>query len=280
MKRTIVTEDCPFRNSTFFVPNDGESHPGIILLHGAEGGGSPFWKGSALMYAANGFATLAYCYFGRNDSLWGPRETLVNFDLEELDEALTWLKLSSFVKDQKVALAGASRGAELALLYASLTANEKIFTQPDCISVHCPSDETYGSWNLDWEDDRCWIKKEPQNPPRGSHPGPSSVWNEKCGLDPRKLPDHMKTAWKWKGQAIPANFRIPVENIEVPVFISHGLNDDVWSVEKTKKIEASMRSANKMPEVHYFEGEGHNLGRLAGGKRMESVLDFLSKNLI
>jgi dienelactone hydrolase len=279
MKTNVKIHDTPFRNSLLVTPNDGETHPGIIFLHGAEGGGAPFWKMTALLYAAQGFASLAYCYFGRDDGLWGKRESLCNFELLELYEAMKWLKQSDSVKVGRIVISGASRGAELALLFGSLISSDDALIQPDAILAHCPSDKVYGSWNLDWEDERCWLKKEPQNPIRGQHPGPSSIWNPKCGQDPRDLPDDLKNAWKWRGQGISAGERIEVEKIRCPTFISHGVKDEIWPVEKTQKIEATMREHNLAPEVHYFDEEGHLLGRVSSEKRMELVLTFLDKYL-
>jgi dipeptidyl aminopeptidase/acylaminoacyl peptidase len=280
MQRVFDVESNPFKNSSFFVPKDNRTtRPGIIFLHGAEGGGAPFWKGTAQFWAAHGYPSLAYCYFGRSDSLWGPRETLANFEIMELYEAMTWLKNSPYLNGGKVVIAGSSRGAELAMLFASLLAADEQLLQPDAVAVHCPSDETYGSWNLDWEDDRCWLRKIPENPPRGQHPGAESEWNPRCGQDPRYLPEDMKAAWKWKGQTIPAKTRIRAEDLTVPVFISHGIADDVWSVEKTRKIEQAMKNAGRSPEIHYFENQGHGLTGDAASRRIDLMYDFLKRTV-
>jgi dienelactone hydrolase len=280
MQKIFESVSNPFKNSAFFAPNDDRANrPGIIFLHGAEGGGAPFWKGIAQFWAAHGYPSLAYCYFGRNDSLWGPRETLANFELMELYKAMVWLKNSPQLNGGKVVIAGGSRGAELAILFASLLAVEKQLLQPDAVVVHCPSDETYGSWNLDWEDDRCWLKKIPQHPPRGQQPDAESEWNPKCGHDPRYLPEELKSAWTWKGERIPAKTRIRAEDITVPIFISHGVADDVWSVEKTRSIEKAMKFAGRNLEVHYFEDQGHNLIGDAASRRTDLMYDFLMKTV-
>lgn len=151
MQKLFQTTENPFLNSTFFIPSANQSQQvGLLFLHGAEGGGAPFWKGTAQFWAAHGFPSLAYCYFGKKDGLWGPRETLANFELMELYEAMLWLKDSPFVPTKKVVIVGASRGAELTMLFASLLAEENGLIQPNAIIAHCPSDEVYGSWNLDW----------------------------------------------------------------------------------------------------------------------------------
>lgn len=280
MKRLFLTAENPFKNSVFFIPNDDrKDRPGIIFLHGSEGGGAPFWKGTAQFWGAHGYPSLAYCYFGRTDSLWGPRETLANFELMELYEAMLWLKKSPAVNGGKVVIAGGSRGAELAMLFASLVCADKSLIQPDAVVVHCPSDKTYGSWNLDWEDDRCWLQKIPPHPPRGQHPSAESVWNPKCGQDPRSLPEELKSAWKWNGKEIKSKTRISVEDIDVPVLISHGIADDVWAVEKSRNIEATMKKAGRSPEVHYFENQGHNLQGDSATKRTDLMFEFLKRTV-
>lgn len=76
----IKSVNQPFNGSLLVVPNDGLSHPGIVFLHGSEGGGFPSWKRNAFLWASEGFATLAYCYFGAQDFLTGPRQTLADID--------------------------------------------------------------------------------------------------------------------------------------------------------------------------------------------------------
>lgn len=98
---------------TLFYPK-GKTHlPGIILLPGEEGG-IPEMEAGVL--ASHGFAVLALGYFG----VPGLPPTLENIPLEYFQFAMLWLKAQKFVAESRVALMGHGRGAELALLYATL----------------------------------------------------------------------------------------------------------------------------------------------------------------
>jgi dienelactone hydrolase len=62
-----------------------------------------------------------------------------------------------------------------------------------------------------------------------------------------------KCAWCWRGtskQLLPGS-PIEIERYDGPVFLSHGEKDDVWSVNRTKRLEQRLRDAGRSPEVHY-----------------------------
>src|SRR4030095_6665588 len=43
------------------------------------------------------------------------------------------------------------------------------------------------------------------------------------------------------------------------LFLSHGEKDDVWSVNRTKRLEKRLRDAGRRPEVHYYPEQTHRL---------------------
>lgn len=120
--RAIYT---PFKG-VLFVPNDGKPHPGILLLHGSEGGLNSITKLEAQALAAQGYAAFAFCYAGcwtgAEADVYRPNHETIDVDLERTRDALTWLAKSEFVGGRKVGIYGVSRGAEQALLLASLLA--------------------------------------------------------------------------------------------------------------------------------------------------------------
>ncbi len=106
----------------FFEPQTtGRPHPGILVLGGSEGGTNDL---AAAGFAAKGYAPLALAYFRRrpareagSDSL--PNE-LVNIPLEYFLKATDWLQHQKSVDPRRLAIFGGSRGAEAALLVASI----------------------------------------------------------------------------------------------------------------------------------------------------------------
>lgn len=79
----------------------------------------------------------------------GPRQTLTGVEIGDLLEALRWLKSSPQVSGKKVAVAGTSRGGELALLMGNLAFRDDKNRAPDAIAVHAPASTAWGSWNHD-----------------------------------------------------------------------------------------------------------------------------------
>jgi dienelactone hydrolase len=266
----IRMEETPFQGSKLYVPTGEGPHPGVLLLHGSGGGTHSAYQLLALYLAAHGYAALAYSYYGSNDGVVGPRETLGNIELLKTYEAFTWLKKSRFVSGRKVALHGTSRGAEQALLLASLLPGTG-FEVPDAVAVHAPTEVVWGSWNWDWDDQRCWFPD----------PNDSSkkLWNPNCGPNPIDLSEEENIAWRWQGQPLALDARIEVEKYPGPYFITHGTSDQIWEVEKTRKIESTLKKADCLHECHYFEGEGHQLGLHAENRRNELLVNFLGRHL-
>lgn len=268
----------PFEGSSLVMPNDGLPHPGIVLLHGSEGGHFPAWKISATRLAAHGYAVLAYCYFGAKDFFTGPRQALADVEVMDLVKAITWLRNSEFVAGKKVSLDGASRGAEFALVTASLLGQNPDKGSIDTLVMHSASDIVWPSWNWDWIDDRCWIGKTPSYEELETNPQ-DFEWNPKCGPDPRNLPAHLKYSWKWQGTPLVNYEPIPIDPIKVPVFLTHGVNDELWPVDQSRRIEKKLNDLGVFNETTYFEGEGHGLGLDASMIRAEKLYKFYQRFL-
>lgn len=107
VKRIPVHEDG--LRGILFVPPGRKPHPSIIVLGGSEGGLPEI---SAAYLASKGYITLALAYFGYEDL----PQSLENIRLEYFETAIRWLKARQEVQRNSIAVIGASRGAELALL--------------------------------------------------------------------------------------------------------------------------------------------------------------------
>lgn len=99
-----------------YFPASGERpHPAILLLGGSEGGLGGGAQHMALALQKQGFTVFHLAYFGAP----GQSDALERIPLELFDRAIDWLKAQPGVDPERLAVVGASKGAEAALLLAS-----------------------------------------------------------------------------------------------------------------------------------------------------------------
>jgi uncharacterized protein len=89
--------------------------PAVLLLGGSEGGIGSNSSRAAVELQRAGFSVLTPSYFGAPGQ---PRELML-IPLETFDRALAWLRSRPEVDPARVAVAGASKGAEASLLVAT-----------------------------------------------------------------------------------------------------------------------------------------------------------------
>ena len=109
--RQAVRENGLF--GTFFSPADLGPHPAVILLNGSDGG---LRENPAALLASHGYAVFALAYFNYEDL----PKSLTNIPLEYFENAISWLQAQETVNPDKIAVIGLSRGGELALLLGSI----------------------------------------------------------------------------------------------------------------------------------------------------------------
>lgn len=150
-----------FPASYMFVPSDGAPHPGVVWLHGSEGGRWSVGSMCKARYlATQGFATLFFCYSDCGDD--AVPESISAVDLRRTYQAMTWLKSSPYVAGQKIALSGGSRGAEQTLVLASFLARRKgsdpTLVLPDVVFAHAPFGKIVGAfnWRFFFPDEKEW----------------------------------------------------------------------------------------------------------------------------
>jgi dienelactone hydrolase len=97
---------------TLWTP-DGEPRPGVVMLGGSEGG---MHADDAALLAGHGYAVLALAYFG----LPGLPATLQDIPLEYFGRALAYLREPGRASSGVVAVIGASKGGEAALLVGAM----------------------------------------------------------------------------------------------------------------------------------------------------------------
>jgi len=72
---------------------------------------------------------------------------------------------------------------------------------------------------------------------------------------------------------------IEVERYAGPLFLSHGVQDRLWSVEMTKQLEQRLHRHVRQPAVHYYEGEDHLPGSEGENRHHELLIDFFQRHL-
>lgn len=111
----VVREDVREQGlvGTLYRPAGDERVPGVILLGGAEGG---MHEDDAALLAAHGYAALALAYYG----MPGLPPTLRDVPLEYFGAALDHMRRHPNVRAERLAVVGASKGGEAALLIGSI----------------------------------------------------------------------------------------------------------------------------------------------------------------
>ena len=248
MSLKILRRSLPNWGWGYGPPGEGP-FPAIMLLHGSEGSRSGMIYRTAAILAAHGFLAMAFPYSnGRNSS------DIIDVPLDRTAEALSTLRSWRLVGN-KIGLYGISRGAEHALLLASLMARDGVAGLPDAIAVHTPPDVICGAFN-------------------------SRMWRDSG--DPGWRPwDPADRAWSWRGSSdelLPTT-AIEIERFDGPIFFSHGTKDATWSVEMTHRLWDRMKLHGRTPEVNLYEGEGHAVNSDVENQHNEQLIDFFGRHL-
>lgn len=251
MELKIISRQIGDWDVTYGPPGDGP-FPASMILPGSDGCWSRWNYFAAAIFAAHGF--LAYPFgYSKGGNFWNAGN-IIDVPLDKTAEALVALRKFPFA-GKKVGLYGASRGAEHALLLASLMARDGIQGIPDAIAAHSPPDVIRGAFDgREWRD--------------AGDPGWQS-W------------DPGKRAWTWRGSSddlLPTT-PIEIERFDGPLFLSHGTADSLWSVEMTRRLSERLQKHGRTPEVHFYEGQGHGSWGAAENDHNERLIAFFERHL-
>lgn len=211
-----ITDDGLIGN---YFPGRGDGRrPAILLLGGSEGGIARGISRDAKAFAAEGYTVFNISYFRAP----GQSEKLEMIPLETFDRALAWMARQPEVQPDRIAVMGASKGAEAALLIAS--------RHPELRAVVAgmPSSVVWGGVN--WA---TFISHQ-------------SSWSE----NGKPVPFLALAPFDWK--TVASVYRnvlvaspeldraaIPVERITAPILLICGEADTMWpSCTMARQIEA------------------------------------------
>ncbi|MCB1108927.1 MAG: acyl-CoA thioesterase/BAAT N-terminal domain-containing protein [Chlamydiia bacterium] len=202
---------------TFFIPKSKSPLPVIITLSGSNGGLS---ESRAKLLASNGFAVLALGYFGVDDL----PSNLENIPLEYFEMAFSWLKKHPDVDGSRIGIYGVSRGAELSLILGSIFPNSV-----QAIVAVVPSSVVYGGLS-DGIPVHAWLYEE--KPISMFAPVPKTNFTNGKGQTAEN-PANTKQSFieGMKDQSAFEAAAIPVENIQCPILLISGGDDQMWPSE-------------------------------------------------
>jgi dienelactone hydrolase len=228
---------------TAYYPPDGQRHPAMIVLPGAQGGipGPGSFPGGL---ASRGYVVLALAYFNAE----GLPPLLQNIPLEYSATAVEWLKAQPSVDTTRVGVLGTSKGGELALLLGA--------TYPSMFRVvvaNVPSNVVWPGLS-DESDTPAWTlngKPVPSVPARFTSDDLAILGRERF-LKRMQNPDVLAAA------------EIPVERIDGPVLLFSAKDDQAWpsDIFAARVVDRLKAHQFTHPVEHYsYENAGHSITR-------------------
>lgn len=237
---------------TLFLPAGDGPHPAIMILNGSGGGIN---EPRAALWASRGVAALALGYFGAP----GLPKYISNTPLEYFARGLDWLRATVHPRDGFVAVAGQSRGGELALLLGS-TFPERV----SAVLAYVPSAFVHGGQAACdpaiGRDGPCWTLggKPLVHQWQDNRTASWAAYDATTGE--RRNADAMRTALG-DPQAM-ARARISVERIAGPVLLLSGGDDGAWPSDLYSLIvQSSLLAAGHPHEVVWqnWPKAGHSI---------------------
>ncbi|OFW67094.1 MAG: hypothetical protein A2V52_05220, partial [Actinobacteria bacterium RBG_19FT_COMBO_54_7] len=237
---------------TLFLPAGEGARPAVLVLSGSEGG---TFEPAASQYAAQGFVTFALAYFGME----GLPEDLEEIPVETVEKALEWIAAQPRVNGDAIGVWGASKGAELALLSASIyPAIKAVVAKSASAYVFESIGETMGKVHKS-----SWTYHDKPVPfvplAFNMRIGMSYFWSR---YRHKPWPTRPMYAHAIKHAPDLESARIKVENINCPVLVTGGGQDGVWpSDEMARIIGKGLASRGRKSEhvVLTYPGAGHQI---------------------
>jgi dienelactone hydrolase len=202
---------------TLFLPPSTGPHPAVLVVSGG-GGGIDEFRGAIL--ASHGYAALALGYFAVEDRPRG----LVNIPLEYFETAIGWMRAQPWFDDRLLAVWGASRGGELALLLGAT------FPEINAVAAWVPSGVVFWALGLaepgDTRPPAAWTFRGKPLP----YLQESNTSGDRLPVPEPGRPVAYAPFYRSQLRDARAVERatIPVEKIRGPVQLVSGVDDQMW----------------------------------------------------
>lgn len=239
---------------------DGPDQPLVVGLGGSEGGNawaSDRWKTTRDKFLENGYAFLAVGYFGME----GLPSQLDRIAVDAVHDAIVEAAKNPNIDRHHIAVIGGSKGAELALLLASLypDINGVVGIVPGYAAFPALTlNASTSSWTYQGKD----------------VPFVPMPW----AAVPSAMNGNLRDAFEimLEDQGAVSAARIKIENIRGPILFLSATRDEMWPSREMSDAMMKQLESVKFPYAHsHIVVEGGHTKPL---ERFDSVLVFLDKN--
>ncbi len=246
---------------TLLYTGDSINQPLIVAFGGAEGGidwHRNHMKSKRDSLIQKGYAILAIGYF----SAEGTPKNLDRISLDAISDTIMNIAKNRKIDESKIALIGGSRGGELVLNLASRFDHFKAVIAMSTSNVSFPAI----TWSANTSS---WTYKGKEVP---YVPAPLKTFSP-------ALKGDLFTAHKMmlEDEEAVNKAEIEVENINGPILILSGKNDDQWPASEMSDKLIQRLESKKMR--HYYDHVKLDGGHIAPLENFNFVYDFLDKHL-
>src|SRR5438552_9668106 len=225
----LLVHEAGVVGTLFLPPGDGP-HRAVIVLGGSDGGIS---EHRAALVASHGYAALSLAYFGTTDL---PSE-LVNVPVEYFERAVSWMRGQPWLQNGFLAVWGASRGGELALLLGA--------TIPaiNAVIAYVASGVLHGPFEPHDPPDTppCWTSRGQPLP----YLQEQNATDDPTSVDYTKSPVAESPRYLSQLRDVNAVERatIPVERTHGPILLVSGQDDQIWPVDSGRDRNSTPTAA-------------------------------------
>ena len=234
---------------TFGMPEGKGPYPGVLALGGSDGGIPEYFL---RLLVPEGFACLALAYFATPDT----QPALIEVPLERVERGLRWMRAQPAVaaRGGRLAVVGASKGGELALLVAA--------TFPDLVGpvvVYTPSAVVWAGIDFSLSSGAMQSSWSVGGRPLPFVPYPAGIGPSMGprGMSVRPIYDRGLDNSSAVDEAA-----IPIERATGPTLLISGGDDAVWPATRMcTMLTERMRAAGRDASVRHlsFPQAGHAL---------------------
>ena len=254
-----VSSELP--GAFFATPDSGDSpYPVIILLGGSEGNDGSARR-LAPLFLAQGYAVFGYPYY--SPKYYGAQQAqfpelpsaFASIPVDRMETVRDWLMAREDVESDAIGIYGVSKGAEFALLAGSLIEGFA------AIAAIVPSDVVWEGWGFGTtEGETSSFSWRGEALPFVPYVGMTTEIAKYA--DPDQTP-RLRTPQDAGRHAFPervAAARIRVEDIDEPVLVAGGDQDNTWASGEMAQYLAERRHAEGLPTVSLiYPDAGHAL---------------------
>jgi pimeloyl-ACP methyl ester carboxylesterase len=254
-----ITFQTPNIESVLYLGNN-KNQPLIVGLGGSEGGNawtSDYWKKTRDQFIEKGYAFLALGYFGCK----GTPDTLNKIAIEDVYNAIRIASTNTFVNKKKIAIIGGSRGADLALLIASL------YKDIDCVVSIVGSNAVFPGHTNHFSTS-CWTYQNKELPfvPVNEEAVPFLMKRDVRGAFEAMLKDTVSVE----------NASIKVEKIKGPILFLSATQDEICP--STPMAERMLERLKNNKFAYHYEHKAIEGGHAAPLKHFDLIFNFFEAN--